>query len=158
MQELRAANTELKAQLARLQRDAGISQTAARDEVTEARQQLGDERAAADAARRQAAEAARERQEADEAHHARIRDLQKRCRPPHYPCCLAAWSACADGKQMQCKRQIHARPCTQGTDLAKTGCCSHTPVGFTCTSHGADIVLATSCKDAEKNQGVAVVP
>lgn len=79
MQELRAANAELKAQLARLQRDSSISQTAARDEVAEARQQLGDERAAADSARRQAAEAARGRQEADEAHHARIHDLQKRC-------------------------------------------------------------------------------
>ena len=79
MQELRAANAELKTQLAWLQRDASVAQTAARDEVAEARQQLGEEHAAADAARQQAAEAARGRQEADEAHHARIHNLQKRC-------------------------------------------------------------------------------
>jgi hypothetical protein len=79
LQELRAANAELRGQLAALQRDANVSRATSRDEVAEAKQRLGDERTAADAARRQAAGVAREKQEADEAHHARIRDVQKRC-------------------------------------------------------------------------------
>lgn len=77
-QELRAANAELNAQLAQLRRDADGAEAAAADIESEAKQRLQDERAATDAARQQAADAARERTEADEAHHARIRDLQKR--------------------------------------------------------------------------------
>ena len=120
MQELGAANTELKGQLAQLQQDASVLQIAAKDEVAEARQQLDDERAAADAARRQAAEAARGRQEADEAHHARIHDLQKRCTSQQCWRCLHARSAGADVKWNLANKLMAG--CTWCTPAAETGC------------------------------------